>query len=90
MWKVGHRVEIVESDRRKIDVGIKGTVIEIDKDIGGMTVEFDKEMDGHDGDGVGKDGYCWYFFKYPQDLEITEQDGITIRKIIGSKKNNYW
>lgn len=25
--------------------------------------EFDKYIDGHNCDGIGKDGYCWYITK---------------------------
>lgn len=58
-FKVGDRVVVTDSNiySNKCSLfGKHGTVIFVDLDI---YVEFDEFIDGHDGNGYGKQGYCW-------------------------------
>lgn len=63
-FKVGDRVVCIESEcSKEVIVGKHGRVIFIDDDdssILNTLVEFDKNIDGHNGDGRGKDFHCYW------------------------------
>lgn len=71
MWKIGDRVVVVTAPRTRINVNIgdKGTVIDVRPCNGSVLVQFDKDIGGHDGNGrgsvVGKSGHCWWLDKDP-------------------------
>jgi len=82
-FKIGDRVKS-DIDRR-FNVNI-GTVIEIrnDRVIG---VQFDNFVSGHDCDGNGLDGYCYYFLS-KQILHV-EKNNITPLRIRWYSKGNF-
>lgn len=71
-FSVGDRVRnIKEYDYHPEAVGKIGTVIQVtDSDY--TAVEFDEYVDGHNGLGNGKEGYCWCF--EPEYLELVKDE----------------
>jgi hypothetical protein len=57
-FKPGDRVISLETDRT---YNITGTVLKYKKeDSKHALIEFDENIGGHDGDRMGKQGYCWW------------------------------
>lgn len=59
---IGTRVKYI-SDCRFGDKelhGLYGKIVTYSRLTGSAGIEFDKFIDGHDCDGHGKDGRCWY------------------------------
>ena len=78
-FKVGDRVKCIKAydDNRKA-VGKIGTVI--DSFLNGVAVvQFDEYINGHDGVGSGKYGYCWGFCENASEYLIPYKDE---RKIV--------
>ena len=59
-FKVGDRVEYINNYCR-IKIGQKGTILGLDKDSKHLiAVEFDNNISGHNCDGLGKQGHCYW------------------------------
>lgn len=77
-FKVGDRVKCIKTyDNNRNAVGKIGTVIDLLRN--GVVVQFDEYIDGHDGTGNGKCGYCWVFCKNASEYLIPYKDN---RKIV--------
>lgn len=63
--------------RSYFKAGMRGTIINASSF--NTLIEFDDFINGHDGSGRGKNGYCWWLFK---------EDLIRIAKAL-KRKNNY-
>ena len=64
-FKVRDRVKVIQASSGARDIlGLEGKVIRMDTNMGAnqpVVVEFDNVIqNGHDGDGIGKPGHCWY------------------------------
>lgn len=63
-FKVGDRVKVIGGgrliDKAEIKEGMLGTIIDIGIGDPTIGVEFDDYIDGHDADGKGKRGCCWF------------------------------
>ena len=58
--KVGGRVIGIKDYMNRNLVGLKGTILRIGNSISStIHIRWDKDMDGHDCDGLCKDGYGW-------------------------------
>jgi hypothetical protein len=80
-FKVGDRVEVIgvnKSDpltgNEYIKDGMFGTIIVIENSEPNIGVEFDDYIKGHNADGKGKKGYCW--FLYTENLKKVEKENI--------------
>ena len=80
-FKVGDRVEVIgvnKSDpltgNEYIKDGMFGTIIVIENSEPNIGVEFDDYIKGHNADGKGKKGYCW--FLYTENLKKVEKEKI--------------
>lgn len=95
-WKVGDRVRVVTEYKRYIHVykGLQGTIISTDGAACTLLVEFDEAVNGHNGGGRGKNGYCWWFREldeqYTYGVPALQGDGVYLEKVRSNKKNNYW
>jgi len=76
-FKIGQRVKLTKSidDHRKAIVGFKGTVRHLFHPNPSfhktyILIEFDNNIDGHSGDGKGKNGHCVWIQKH--HLEIID------------------
>ena len=59
-----------------------GKIIDIDKNVWPYLIEFKEFVNGHDGDGKGKDGHCWGC----EEKEITlYKDFYKLKKFIEKK-----
>lgn len=56
-WRVGDEVVVVR-EFNKARLGMKGAVIAVENN--DPLVEFEQPMRGHDGDGRGRWGHCWW------------------------------
>lgn len=63
-FKVGDRVKVIGGgrliDKAEIKEGMLGTIISIEIGDSNIGVEFDDYIDGHNADGKGKKGCCWF------------------------------
>ena len=77
-YKVGDRViGIAETCYGRDIRGLKGTVIIANSD-DDICVEFDKNICGHDGDGKGKAGHCWWI----NGLTHAEKRSVIASKVV--------
>lgn len=75
--RVSYYVRVVKSDKGRAMLGKHGNVI----DFNGKKylVEFDSDVGGHDGDGMGQDGHCFWIreeFLAPVGVEQEKKEGI--------------
>lgn len=79
-FKVGDKVRMVECGWDRVPTGAAGRIIEVRTT--DVCVEYEQRIDGHDGDGTGRFGYCWY--SSPTDLEKLEEvstdESVTVNK----------
>lgn len=84
--KIGDRIEMREPYKQMgVKIGDKATVIYIDYD-NSFIAEFDREIDGHSGDGRGKDKHCCWIFLYRKFVIIDENH--TEHKIVITADGN--
>ena len=78
-FKVGDRVENT-NDRFGIKIGNKGSVIKLDEGSSfSVAVKFDNNISGHNCEGSGKHGHC-YWLK-DTDLKLTETESTTTTEL---------
>lgn len=94
--KVGDRIEMRESyEAMGVKIGDKGTVIFVDND-GTFLAEFDRKINGHSGDGRGKNPHCcWLNFgrnfviidenHTEQKIVITADGNVTLARMYDGK-----
>ena len=59
--KVGDRIVVIKEGDNTLKVGMKGVVMGFDRnDV--PWVEFDENFGGHNGNGKGIDGHCWFVY----------------------------
>ena len=87
-FKVGDRVKVIGrgrlNDKAEIKEGMLGTIITIDAGDPNIGIEFDDYIDGHNAEGKGKKGYCWFMIekniKKFEKKEELDQLCLTIEK----------
>ena len=95
-FKVGDRVSCIEAHWGTLQVGDLGTVIIVrDYDFGiDYGIEFDNEVKGHDCEGKGKDGHCWWMNEYEielaKDEPKPEPTPITVNITVNLYENACW
>jgi hypothetical protein len=72
--KIGDRVKIInKAHKNRTDLkhlsGLTGTIIDFTTISQLVGIEFDNFIDGHECNGSGKHGYCWYVDKKFVKLE---------------------
>lgn len=87
--KIGQRIVLkreaetsyYEDKNFNFKAGMRGKIIDTDcnKNRCLVLIQFDDHINGHDGDGKGKRGHCWY---------LSEKVLVYIAKVI-KRKNNY-
>lgn len=55
-----------------------GVILSISYDM--FLIEFNENIDGHDGDGLGKGGYCWWLYDYELELYDNYFPGGNLKK----------
>ena len=58
--KKGDRIICSEKIGHDSESGLHGRVVETARLSDTVGVEFDKNIGGHNSDGLGKQGHCWY------------------------------
>jgi hypothetical protein len=87
-FRIGDKVITTKSvDLQKT---IQGKIIEIKHEHEthqDYLIEFNSFMGGHDGGGIGRDGYCWWVRE--QDIELLEKRETKTFGIVKFCKENY-
>lgn len=90
-FKVGDRVEVIVSEDASVNPhikeGMRGTIVVIDdNEEANIGVQFEDFIYGHDADGNGSDGFCWFVYEEiikkikTKEEEEVEQLSLTIEK----------
>ena len=70
-FKVGDRVRCIKANWGRLKVGDLGTIV-VRQNPDSNCVEFDRDVGGHDGDGAGKFGHCWWLTE--NEFELVKEE----------------
>jgi hypothetical protein len=73
-YNIGDMVEAIKIIDNKIQKGLKGKILSVENG-GWFKIEWCDFINGHDSEGLGKNGYCWNVYadkikKYSDQLEF--------------------